>query len=78
MLAQGVIPYLEQNADLAIVQAPQVYVDTEGLPVAEAATYQQAVFFEYVCEGKSHSNAVFCCGSNVISGGSGPARMCVK
>jgi cellulose synthase (UDP-forming) len=57
---------LEAQPNLAFVQVPQVYVNAEGLPVAEAATYQQAVFFEYICEGKSHSNAMFCCGSNVI------------
>jgi cellulose synthase (UDP-forming) len=61
-----VVPSMEENPDLAFVQAPQVYVNTEGLPVAEAAKYQQAVFFEYICESKSHSNAMFCCGSNVI------------
>lgn len=63
---KDLVPYMEAHADLAFVQTPQVYVNTDGLPVAEAATYQQAVFFEYICEGKSHSNAMFCCGSNVI------------
>ncbi|HYB96822.1 MAG TPA: glycosyltransferase [Vicinamibacterales bacterium] len=63
---KDLVPYMEANRDLAFVQVPQVYVNTEGLPVAEAAKYQQAVFFEYICEGKSHSNAMFCCGSNVI------------
>jgi cellulose synthase (UDP-forming) len=63
---KDLVPYMDARADLAFVQTPQVYVNTEGLPVAEAAKYQQAVFFEYICEGKSHSNAMFCCGSNVI------------
>jgi cellulose synthase (UDP-forming) len=63
---KDVIPYMVENPTLAFVQAPQVYVNTEGLPVAEAASYQQAVFFEYICEGKSYSNAMFCCGSNVV------------
>jgi cellulose synthase (UDP-forming) len=63
---KDLVPYMEARPDLAFVQAPQVYVNSAGLPVAEAATYQQAVFFEYICEGKSHSNAMFCCGSNVI------------
>jgi cellulose synthase (UDP-forming) len=63
---KDLVPYMEARADLAFVQTPQVYVNTEGLRVAEAAAYQQAVFFEYICEGKSHSNAMFCCGSNVI------------
>ena len=63
---KDLVPHMEAHADLAFVQTPQVYVKTEGLPVAEAARYQQAVFFEYICEGKSQSNAMFCCGSNVI------------
>jgi cellulose synthase (UDP-forming) len=60
------VPHMDAHADLAFVQVPQVYVNTEGLPVAETARHQQAVFFEYICEGKSYSNAMFCCGSNVI------------
>lgn len=63
---RDLVPYIESQPDLAFVQVPQVYVNSAGLPVAEAATYQQAVFFEYICEGKSDSNAMFCCGSNVI------------
>ncbi len=61
-----IIPFMEENAALAFVQAPQIYVHTEGMPVAEAAKCQQAVFFEYICEGKSYSEAMFCCGSNVV------------
>lgn len=63
---RDIVPLLEENASLAFVQVPQVYVNTHGLPVARAAAYQQAVFFEYICEGKSDSNAMFCCGSNVV------------
>lgn len=63
---RDLVPYIEARPDLAFVQAPQIYVNTDGLPVAMAAKHQQAVFFEYLCEGKAHSNAMFCCGSNVI------------
>ena len=63
---RDVVPLLEADAKLAFVQAPQIYVNGEGLPVARAAAFQQAVFFEYICEGKSDSNAMFCCGSNVV------------
>lgn len=63
---RDLVPYIDAHPDMAFVQAPQVYVNTEGMPVAEAAKHQQAVFFEYLCEGKAHSNAMFCCGSNVI------------
>ena len=60
------VAYLEDNPRLGLVQSPQHYVNDEGLPVCEAAKYQQAVFFEYICEGKSYSNAMFCCGSNCV------------
>lgn len=63
---KDIIPYLEADPRLALVQVPQVYVGTEGLPVAQAAKYQQAIFFEYICEGKSAVNAMFCCGSNAV------------
>jgi cellulose synthase (UDP-forming) len=63
---KDLVPVLEQDSELAFVQVPQVYGNLEGLPVARAAAYQQAIFFEYICEGKSRSNAMFCCGSNVI------------
>ena len=61
-----VVPQLEGDPTLAFVQAPQVYVNHDGKPVALAAFFQQAVFYEYICEGKSASNAMFCCGSNVV------------
>lgn len=63
---RDIVPLMEENPTLAFVQVPQIYVNGAGLPVARAAAYQQAVFFEYICEGKSDSNAMFCCGSNVV------------
>lgn len=61
-----IVPELEADPRVAFVQAPQVYVNHDGKPVARASFYQQAVFYEYICEGKSSSNAMFCCGSNVV------------
>jgi len=63
---KDVIPMFDRSPRIAMIQAPQVYVNLSGLPVAEAAAFQQAIFFEYICEGKAHSNAIFCCGSNVV------------
>lgn len=63
---RDIVPLMEETPTLAFVQVPQIYVNGAGLPVARAAAYQQAVFFEYICEGKSDSNAMFCCGSNVV------------
>jgi cellulose synthase (UDP-forming) len=34
--------------------------------VARTSRYQQSVFYEYISEGKSVSNAMYCCGSNVV------------
>ena len=61
-----IVPYMEDEPDLALVQSPQHYINDAGLPVCTAAKFQQALFFEYICEGKSYSNAMFCCGSNCV------------
>lgn len=61
-----VIPLLEEDKSIAFVQTPQYYEKTESTPVAFAAAQQQAVFYEYICEGKNVSDAMFCCGTNVV------------
>ncbi len=63
---KDVMPMFDRRPGIAMIQTPQVYVNVAGLPVAEAARFQQAIFFEYICEGKAFSNAIFCCGSNVV------------
>lgn len=63
---RDLIPIIEGSPDLGFVQTPQFYERTGSLPVAAAAAAQQAVFYEYICEGKSASDAMFCCGTNVI------------
>ena len=63
---RDLIPILERDPGLAFVQTPQFYYGTESLPVAGSAAMQQAVFYEYICEGKSTSEAMFCCGTNVV------------
>lgn len=63
---RDLIPLLEQDPGLAFVQTPQFYHGAAALPVAGSAAMQQAVFYEYICEGKSASEAMFCCGTNVI------------
>ena len=61
-----IIPFLEEDDKLALVQTPQFYGNTEYSAVAFGAAHQQAVFYEYICEGKSVSGAMFCCGTNVV------------
>lgn len=61
-----VIPLLEGDVKLGFVQTPQFYSNTEESSVARAAAFQQAVFYEYICEGKNTENAMFCCGTNIV------------
>jgi cellulose synthase (UDP-forming) len=63
---RDLVPIIEENPRLAFVQTPQYYSNTEISNVALASARQQAVFYEYICEGKSHSHAIFCCGTNVV------------
>jgi cellulose synthase (UDP-forming) len=62
----GLVAYMEQDETLAFIQTPQYYSNFETNRVARASGLQQAVFYEYICEGKSLQDAMFCCGTNVI------------
>ncbi|RCK80446.1 MAG: Cellulose synthase (UDP-forming) [Candidatus Ozemobacter sibiricus] len=64
--AEPLVAMMEQNPRLAFIQTPQYYSNFETNRVAHAAGMQQAVFYEYICEGKSLKDAMFCCGTNVI------------
>lgn len=57
---------MEENPRLAFIQTPQYYSNFEDNRVARASGLQQAIFYEYICEGKSIEDAMFCCGTNVI------------
>lgn len=60
------IPILEADPKLAFVQTPQFYSNLSSSRVSFAADMQQAIFYEYICEGKSSSQAMICCGTNVV------------
>jgi cellulose synthase (UDP-forming) len=60
------VPYLESDPKLALVQTPQFYSNLSASRVAFATNMQQAVFYEYICEGKSSKSSMICCGTNVI------------
>ncbi len=62
----ALIPILEADSGLAFVQTPQFYTNIEDSLVARGAAFQQAVFYEYICEGKSGGGSMFCCGTNVV------------
>ena len=63
---EPLVAFMEANPKLAFIQTPQYYTNFETNRVARAAGLQQAVFYEYICEGKSMQDAMFCCGTNVI------------
>ncbi|MBU9889949.1 MAG: glycosyltransferase, partial [Candidatus Omnitrophica bacterium] len=60
------VPLMEGDEKLAFIQTPQFYTNIETNRVARAAVLQQAIFYEYICEGKGVSDSMFCCGTNVI------------
>lgn len=57
---------MENNPKIAFIQTPQYYSNFENNRVARAAGVQQAIFYEYICEGKSVNESMFCCGTNVM------------
>ncbi|MFZ5775900.1 MAG: glycosyltransferase family 2 protein [Thermodesulfobacteriota bacterium] len=63
---EPLVAMMEKNPRLAFVQTPQYYSNFETNRVARASGLQQAVFYEFICEGKSLQEAMFCCGTNVI------------
>jgi len=63
---EPLVAFMEKHPRLAFIQTPQYYSNFESNLVAKAAGLQQAVFYEYICEGKSAQDAMFCCGTNVI------------
>ncbi len=60
------VPFLQKDTELAFVQTPQFYSNIQDNMIARASTLQQAVFYEYICEGKGIDDSMFCCGTNVV------------
>lgn len=63
---EPLIAKMEKNKRLAFIQTPQYYTNIEKNRIAKASGMQQAIFYEFISEGKSCSDAMFCCGTNVI------------
>lgn len=61
-----IVPMMEANDKLAFIQTPQFYSNIGVNRIARASVLQQAVFYEFICEGKGVADAMFCCGTNVI------------
>jgi len=54
------------DPDVAFVQPPQSYTNSDDGIVALGAAEAQRIFYELVCPGKNHFNAAFCVGTNVM------------
>ncbi|HQG29624.1 MAG TPA: glycosyltransferase family 2 protein, partial [Candidatus Ozemobacteraceae bacterium] len=63
---EPLVAMMEERPKMAFIQTPQYYSNFEANRVAHASGLQQAVFYEYICEGKSLGDAMFCCGTNVM------------
>lgn len=61
-----VVDVMEKDPKVAFTQTPQYYSNFEFNRVARASGLQQAIFYEFICEGKNEQGAMFCCGTNVI------------
>lgn len=64
--AEELVAIMESKPRAAFIQTPQYYTNFAENRVARAAGVQQAIFYEYICEGKSLKDAMFCCGTNVL------------
>lgn len=64
--AELLVAHLEADDRLAFVQTPQFYSNITTNRVANGAAAQQAVFYEYICEGKGMLDTMPCCGTNVM------------
>ncbi len=62
---RDLVSIIEEDKGISFVQTPQSYRNDENL-IARAADQNQRFFYNFVCEGKSTSNSVFCVGSNFI------------
>ncbi|HEX4104017.1 MAG TPA: glycosyltransferase [Candidatus Paceibacterota bacterium] len=59
------VPYFA-DSQLAFVQTPQFYKNSETNFVAGGAWEQQSLFFGPICKGKNRLNAVTMCGTNMV------------
>lgn len=58
------LPHLVDRR-VAFAQSPQWYGNRDRL-VSVGASESQRIFYELICPGKNHFNAVFCVGTNVV------------
>lgn len=62
--ATDLLPFMVDK-EIAMVQSPQYYVNTDRF-IAAGVAQAQEVFYKYVCPSKNISNSAFCVGTNMI------------
>jgi len=60
------MPILESDPKLALIQTPQFYSNANYNKVTLGSEMQQAVFYEYICDAKNINGTMICCGTNVV------------
>lgn len=62
---RDLVPLLDEDPGVALVQTPQDYENSDSL-IAHAAALQNALFYEYIAESKDVTGSMFCCGTNFV------------
>ncbi len=60
-----ILPIMEEDDKIALIQVPQRYVNN-NTHVAKGANDIQEVFYNFITQGKSLEDSMFSCGSNVL------------
>jgi len=61
-----VLPFLQNDPNLALVQVPQEYTNLDASILSKASQAQQIIFYDVITEGKSTLGTLFSCGTNIV------------
>ncbi len=63
---RDLVPYLEQDHNLAFVQTPQLYDNADETWLCRAAAQQETLLYDTIMEAKSALGRALCCGTNFV------------
>ena len=63
---RDVLPFLQNDPNLAMVQVPQQYTNLDASILSQASQAQQIIFYDIITEGKSTLGSLFSCGTNIV------------
>jgi cellulose synthase (UDP-forming) len=61
-----ILPILQNDPKLAMVQIPQHYTNLDASILSMASQAQQSIFYDIITEGKSCLGTLFSCGTNIV------------